>query len=85
MTTEEKRMALASLFRELPEIMTPMQIARALHQSKNLVYDKLKEKELPGYIVHGRYLIAKADLIEYIIQHGDEERPGRFRTASHEQ
>lgn len=55
MTTEEKRMALASLFRELPEILTPIQIARAIHQSKNLVYEKLKEKELPGYIVHGRY------------------------------
>ena len=52
MTTEEKRIALESLFRKLPEIMTPIQIARALHQSKNLVYEKLKEKELPGYIVH---------------------------------
>ena len=85
MTREEKQTALRSLFRELPEIMTPMQIARAIHQSKNLVYEKLKEKKLPGYIVHGRYLIAKADLIEYIIEHGDEERPGRFRTAGHEQ
>ena len=84
MTTEEKRIALESLFRELSEILTPIQIARALHQSKNLIYEKLKEKELPGYIVHGRYLIAKADLIEYIIEHGDEARPGRFRTDSHE-
>ena len=85
MTRDEKQTALMSLFRELPEILTPIQIARALHQSKNLIYEKLKEKELPGYIVHGRYLIAKADLIEYIIEHGDEKRPGRFGTASHEQ
>ena len=35
-------------------------------------------------IVHGRYLIAKADLIEYVIEHGDDERPGRFRTGSDE-
>ncbi len=84
MTRDEKKAALRSLFRELPEIMTPIQISRALHQSKNLVYEKLKEKELPGYIVRGRYLIAKADLIEYIIEHGDESRPGRFRTGSHE-
>ena len=48
MTTEEKRRALASLFREMPEILTPIHTARALHQSKNLVYEKLKEKELPG-------------------------------------
>ena len=84
MTRDEKKAALRSLFRELPEIMTPIQISRALHQSKNLVYEKLKEKELPGYIVRGRYLIAKADLIKYIIEHGDESRPGRFRTGSHE-
>ena len=43
MTREEKQTALRSLFRELPEIMTPVQIARAIHQSKNLVYEKLKE------------------------------------------
>ena len=84
MTREEKHAARRSLFRELPEIMTPMQITRAIHQSKNLVYEKLKEKELPGCIVHGRYLIAKADLIEYVIEHGDDERPGRFRTGSDE-
>ena len=85
MTREEKQTALRSLFRELPEIMTPVQIARAIHQSKNLVYKKLKEKELPGYTVHGRYLIAKADLIEYVIEYGDDERPGIFRTGSDEQ
>ena len=84
MTRDEKKAALRSLFRELPEIMTPIQISRALHQSKNLVYEKLKEKELPGYIVRGRYLIAKADLIECITEHGDETRPDRFRTGSHE-
>ena len=84
MTREEKQTALRSLFRELPEIMTPVQIARAIHQSKNLVYEKLKEKELPSCIVHGRYLIAKADLIEYVIEHGEDERPGRFRTGSDE-
>ena len=85
MTRDEKLQALRSLFRELPDILTPIQVARAIHQSKNLVYEKLKEKILPGYVVHGRYLIAKADLIEYIIEHGDESRPGRFRTAGREQ
>ena len=85
MTRDEKLQALRSLFRELPDILTPIQVARAIHQSKNLVYEKLKEKILPGYVVHGRYLIAKADLIEYIIEHADESRPGRFRTAGHEQ
>ncbi len=85
MTREEKQKALASLFRELSDIMTSAQIARALHQSKKLIYVKLKEKELSGCIVHGRYLIATADLIEYVTGRGDDERPGRFRTGSDEQ
>ena len=79
MTTEEKRKALESLFRTLPEILCPKQIAGALHQSKNLIYELLKNKELPGYIVHGKYLVAKEDLIEYIIRHGDENSDGRFK------
>jgi len=41
-----------------------------------------ERKGTAGYIVHGRYLIAKADLIEYTIEHGDEDRPGRFWTGS---
>lgn len=55
-----------------------MQIARTLHQSKNLIYEKLKKGELPYYPVNGKYLIAKADLIDFIIEHGDE-CGGRFR------
>ena len=42
MTNEEKRKALTSLLRQLPDVLVPMQIARALHQSKNLIYEKLK-------------------------------------------
>ena len=51
----------------------------ALHQSKNLIYEKLKCGELPYYPVNGKYLVAKADLIEYIIEHGDEGGNGRFK------
>ena len=79
MTNEEKRKALTSLLRQLPDVLVPMQIARALHQSKNLIYKKLKCGELPYYPVNGKYLVAKADLIEYIIEHGDEGGNGRFK------
>ena len=44
MTDEEKRKALTSLLRELPDVLVPMQIARILHQSKNLIYEKLKKE-----------------------------------------
>ena len=79
MTNEEKRKASTSLLRELPDVLVPMQIARTLHQSKNLIYEKLKIGDLTYYPVNGKYLIAKADLIDYIIEHGDECGNGRFR------
>lgn len=79
MTDEEKRKALASLLRELPDVLVPMQIARTLHQSKNLIYEKLKKGEIPYYPVHGKCLIGKADLIDYIIEHGEECTKGRFK------
>ena len=79
MTNEEKRKALTSLLRQLPDVLVPMQIARTLHQSKNLIYEKLKKGELPYYPVNGEYLIAKAELIDFIFEHGDECGGGRFR------
>ncbi len=80
MTDEErKRRAIGSLLRALPDALTAMQIARTLHQSKNRIYEKMKNGELPYYPVNGKCLIAKADLIEYILAHGDEAPTGRFR------
>ena len=79
MTNEEKREALESLYRAFPEILNPNQVRIALHQSKNTVYEKLKNGEIPYYPVNGRYLIAKADLIEYIIEHDDDNSTGRFK------
>ncbi len=70
---------MTSLLRELLDVLVPMQIARTLHQSKNLIYEKLKNGELPYYPVNGKYLIAKADLIDYIIEHSKECSSGSFK------
>lgn len=62
MTTEEKYEALTALLRALPDVLSPMQIARTLHQSKNLIYD-----------------LAKLDLIDYMMEHTDDDRSHHFK------
>ena len=48
---------MTSLLRQLTDVLVPMKIARALHQSKNLIYEKLKKGEIPSSLrsdyVHG--------------------------------
>lgn len=72
MTQEENRRAIENLLRGLPEVLSPIQIARVLHQSKNLIYDLLKDGEITSYQYRGRYLIAKMDLIDYMLAHTDD-------------
>ena len=67
MTNEEKRAAIENLLRALPDVVSPMQIARTLHQSKNFIYELLKKGKIKSYIYSGKYLIAKLDLIDYIL------------------
>lgn len=72
MNIDEKRKALENLLRALPDVVSPIQVARTLHQSKNLIYELLKTGELQSYTYSGRYLIAKLDLIDYMLAHGDD-------------
>ena len=46
MSTEEKRAAIENLLQALPDVVSPMQIARTLHQSKNLIYTKSRQSFL---------------------------------------
>ncbi len=59
MTDDEKRRAIGSLLRALPDALTTMQIARTLHQSKNRIYEKMRGGELPGEGVSLRHTIRK--------------------------
>lgn len=79
MTYEEKIAGLESLLRGAPEVLSPLQAARRTHQSKNTVYDLLKTERLKSYVYHGKFLIAKADLIEYMADTTDAMSGKRFR------
>ena len=79
MTYEEKIEGLESLLRGAPEVLSPLQGARWTHQSKNTVYDLIKTERLKFYVYHGKFLIAKADLIEYMADTTDDMSGKRLR------
>ena len=82
MTPEERKNAYARLLRECPEILTPRMVARWTRQSKNTVYAEIKSGDIPAVPYRGGYLIAKADLIDYMVAHAEEPPAGRFSIGS---
>ena len=82
MTTEERKNAYARLLRECPEILTPRMVARWTRQSKNTVYAEIKSGDISAIPYRGGYLIAKADLIDYMVAHAEEPPAGRFSIGS---
>ena len=73
MTKEEKIIQLKKMLREAPEIMTPIKVSRFSPLGKNHVYELIKSGELRSFIYQQSYIIAKCDLIEYLVEHSDDE------------
>ena len=78
MTKEEKIQELERMFKNCPEILTPIKASRFAPIGKNGIYELIKRNELRAFNYRGSYLIAKADLIEYLADHSDDESPKRF-------
>ena len=76
-TEEQKRAGLEHLLKGCPDVLTPIGVARRTHQSKNTVYELIKTGELTAYPYRGKLLISKADLIDYMAEHSDDET-GKF-------
>ena len=82
MTAEERKNAYARLLRKCPEVLTPRMVARWTHQRKNTVYAGIKCGDIPAVPYRGGYLIAKADLIDYMAAHAEDAPAGRFTLGS---
>ena len=63
MTKEEKIQELERMFKNCPEILTPIKASRFAPIGKNGIYELIKKNELRAFNYRGSYLIAKADLI----------------------
>ena len=73
MTKEEKRKTLERMLAKCPDILSPKQVQNWTHIGKNKIYEMLKNGELKAFIFRGTYLIAKSDLIEYMVAHSDDK------------
>ncbi len=65
------------LFQNLPDIIDAKILAEALSISKSGAYALMNEKDFPTLQIGGRKLVAKPDLIEWIVRHtrGEREKP----------
>jgi len=73
MTRDEKQHVLETMLRKCPDCLSPTKAANWSPLGKNHVYDLIKTGELRSFVYRGGYIIAKADLIEYLLDHCDEK------------
>ncbi|MBQ1536939.1 MAG: helix-turn-helix domain-containing protein [Ruminococcus sp.] len=83
MTNDEKRKELERMMKHCPEILTPGKVAKWSPFGKNRVYALLKTGELRSFIYQGGYIVAKSDLIDYLIEHSNDKSNRRY-TIDHE-
>lgn len=72
MTKEEKRKALERMLKGAPDVMSPRQVHRWSPLGKNHVYELIHKGELCAYNYRSSYIIAKIDLIDYLLAHSDD-------------
>ena len=80
MTRKELRAELERMLSRAPEIMTPMKAHRYSPLGKNKVYELIKTGTLRSVIYQGGYLIAKIDLIDYLVDHCNDKKRRKFAT-----
>ena len=73
MNKEEKRQLLEQMLKRCPEILSPIKAARWSPLGKNRVYELLHSGELRSFVYQGGYVISKDDLIDYLIEHCNDE------------
>ena len=79
MGKDSKRKELERLLRKCPDVLTPTQAVHWSPFGKNRIYELLKSKELRSFSYCGKYIIAKADLIDYLLEHCDDDTGKTFR------
>ena len=79
MTREEKIIELERMFKNCPEMLSPIKVSRWTPLGKNRVYELIKSKELKSFIYQGAYMISKVDLLEYLADHSEEQGVRHYR------
>ena len=79
MTREEKIIELERMFKNCPDMLSPIKVSRWTPFGKNRVYELIKSKELKSFIYQGAYMISKVDLLEYLADHSEEQGVCHYR------
>lgn len=79
MKQNEIREAIEHLLKNCPEILSPKKVAKWSPLGKNEVYELLKKGELPSVRYRGAYIIAKRDLVQYLVDHANDEPKSNLR------
>ena len=73
MEQNEMREAIEHLLKHCPDVLTPRKVVEWSPFGKNTVYAILRDGELPSVRYRGVYLIAKSDLIQYLVDHANDK------------
>ena len=82
MNKEEQRKEIERMLRGCPDILTPAKVVNWSPFGKNTVYELLQSGELRSFTYCGKYIVAKADLIDYLVEHCDDDTGRTFRIKS---
>ena len=84
MKTEEKRAVkrkeLERMFAKCQPIMQPGTVRKWMPIGKNQVYDLIHSGELRAFVYRGGYIVAKDDVIDYLLDHCDDPCPWKNRS-----
>lgn len=82
MNKDEQRQEIERMLKGCPDILNPAKIVNWSPFGRNRVYELLKSGELRSFSYCGKYIVSKIDLIDYLIEHCDDDSGRTFRTKS---
>ena len=78
MTRNEFIMELERMLKNAPDLMTPLKVSKCTPLGKNRVYELIKSGEIRSIIFQNSYIVAKADVIEYLAEHAEDKNRRYF-------
>ena len=81
MNREELYKQYTQRLRGAPDVLTPSKIVKWTPFGKNRVYQLINSGELPSFPYRGTHIVAKADLIDYLVATANDPNGKRFRVG----
>ena len=79
MRNNDQKSEIERMLRRCPDILTPRQVANWSPFGVNRVYELLRSGALRSFSYCGKYIVAKDDLIDYLVEHCEDDSGRTFR------